>query len=213
MEFLKEWLADIGIDSDVTVMESGQLTNAILDGEYDIFHWGWYVEPDPDGILSYLTCKERGNWSDSWYCNDEYDSLYEQQHSELDDQARADIVHKMQEILWRDSPYLVIGYTKTGQAFRSDRFACFQPQPDPGGVLLVQYGARNYTLLRPADEAGDCDGVTSAVGLASAETDGSSTDDGSNTGVMVAGGFVVLLLLAGGGFMAFRRRSTAAERE
>ena len=31
-------------------------------------------------------------------------------------------------------------------------------------MLLVQYGGRNYTLLRPADEAGDCDGVTSALG-------------------------------------------------
>jgi peptide/nickel transport system substrate-binding protein len=215
MDFLKEWLADVGIDAEVKVMESGQLTTAILDGEFDIFHWGWYVEPDPDGILSYLTCKERGNWSDSWYCNEEYDRLYEEQHTELDDEKRAELVHQMQQILWEDSPYLVIGYTKTGQAFRSDRFACFQPQPDPDGVLLVQYGARNYTLVRPADEAGDCDGVTSAIGLASSETGGGGgdSDDGSNTGIVVAGGLLVLVLLAGGGFMAFRRRATAAERE
>ena len=32
-------------------MESNQLTNVILDGEYDVFHWGWYVEPDPDSML------------------------------------------------------------------------------------------------------------------------------------------------------------------
>ena len=28
-------------------MESNKLTNVILDGEYDAFEWGWYVEPDP----------------------------------------------------------------------------------------------------------------------------------------------------------------------
>ena len=55
----------------------------------------------------------------------------------------------MQEIIFRDSPYLVTAYTKYGQAVRTDRFACFQPQPDPGGVLLVQYGAFNYTLAPP----------------------------------------------------------------
>ena len=65
----------------------------------------------------------------------------------------------MQEILYEDSPYLVTAYTTIGEAFRSDRFACFQPQPDPGGILLFQYGVHNYLNMRPADEAGDCDGV------------------------------------------------------
>ena len=215
MDFLKEWLADVGIESEVEVMESGQLTTAVLEGNYDIFHWGWFVEPDPDGMLSFMTCDERGSWSDSWYCNEEYDRLYEEQHGELDDERRVELVHEMQRILWEDSPYLVIGYTKTGQAFRSDRFACFQPQPEPDGVVIMQYGGRNYTLVRPADEAGDCDGIETAIGLASAETGGGGGDDGggSSTGVVVAGGVLVLLLLAGGGFMAFRRRSTAAERE
>ena len=50
----------------------------------------------------------------------------------------------MQQILYEDSPYIVTAYTTTGEAVRSDRFACFQPQPDPGGVWLVQYGAHNY---------------------------------------------------------------------
>ena len=72
----------------------------------------------------------------------------------------------MQEQLYLDAPYIVTAYTAIGEAVRNDRFACFQPQPDPGGVWLVQYGGRNYTLLRPADEAGDCDGVTTALGAA-----------------------------------------------
>ncbi|HEX5861019.1 MAG TPA: ABC transporter substrate-binding protein, partial [Nocardioides sp.] len=148
MDFFKEWLGEIGIDAKVIAVESGRLTSVILDGEFDVFHWGWYVEPDPDGLLSYLTCGQRGSWSDSWYCNPDYDKLYEAQHVELDEAKRTDMIHQMQQTLWEESPYLVIGYTKTGQAFRSDRFACFQPQPDPGGILLVQYGGRNYTQLR-----------------------------------------------------------------
>ena len=75
-------------------MESNALTNAILDGEYDIFHWGWYVEADPDGMLSYVTCDQLGNWSDSWYCNEEYDELYEAQAVELDDEKRQEMVQR-----------------------------------------------------------------------------------------------------------------------
>ena len=40
----------------------------------------------------------------------------------------------MQQKIFEVSPYLVTVYPKIGEAVRSDRFACFQPQPDPGGV-------------------------------------------------------------------------------
>ena len=79
----------------------------------------------------------------------------------------------MQEILYDDAPYLVTAYTSIGEAFRSDRFACFQPQPDPGGIWLLQYGAHNYLNLRPAAEAGDCDGVDArALGAAEGSSGG-----------------------------------------
>ena len=158
MQFFQEWLADVDIDSEVETYESSKLTDVILEGDFDTFEWGWYVEPDPDSMLTYLTCDQLGGWSDSWYCNDEYDDLYQQQHVELDDAARAEIVKKMQDLLYRDAPYLVTAYSSIGEAFRSDRFACFQPQPDPGGIWLLQYGVANYLNLRPAADAGDCDG-------------------------------------------------------
>ncbi len=214
MDFFKEWLAEIGIEAEVVVMESGQLTERILEGKYDAFHWGWYVEPDPDGVLSYFTCEQRGGLSDSWYCNDDYDALDVQQNSATDPEERAGIVDQMQEIVFRDSPYLVTAYTSNGQALRTDRFACFQPQPDPGGVLLVQYGGFNYSLLRPADEAGDCDGIATAVGASTDSGGGpSSSDDDGNNGLLIGGGVLVALLAAAAGFVAVRRRGTADERE
>ena len=54
-------------------------------------------------------------------------------------------------------------YSTIGEAFRSDRFACLRPQPDPGGVYLFQYGVYNYLNMRPADEAGDCGGDEGAT--------------------------------------------------
>ena len=106
-----------------------------------------------------MTCGQLGSWSDSWYCNEEYDALYEQQQAEIDPAHRAEQVKQMQEIIYADAPYLVTAYSSIGEAFRSDRFACLRPQPDPGGVWLFQYGIYNYLNMRPADEAGDCGGV------------------------------------------------------
>ena len=96
----------------------------------------------------------------------------------------------MQEILYRDAPYLVTAYSSIGEAFRSDRWACFQPQPDPGGIWLLQYGVQNYLNVRPAAEAGDCDGIETALGVStgsgeSAGSSGGDSDDGLSTGAMI----------------------------
>lgn len=211
MNFFKEWLAALGINASVTAMDSSKLGDVILRGEYDAFQWDWYVEPDPDGILADFTCAQRGGLSDSWYCNKSYDAMYRAQNAEMDHAKRVQIVKQMQQKLYQDSPYIVTAETTTGQAVRSDRFACFQPQPDPGGVWLVQYGSRNYTLLRPANQAGNCDGVKSALG-ANLSQAGVGGGGGSNTAALVGGGALVLILLVGGGVL-FTRRRTAVERE
>ncbi len=70
-------------------------------GDFDAFEWGWFVEPDPSSMLSYMTCDQLGDWSDSWYCNEEYDALYEQQQTEIDPEARAEKVKQMQQMLLR----------------------------------------------------------------------------------------------------------------
>jgi peptide/nickel transport system substrate-binding protein len=170
-------------------------------------------------MLDYLTCGQRGNWSDSWYCNEEYDALYEQQHVEMDDAARQDQVKQMQEILYRDAPYLVTAYSSVGQAFRSDRFACFQPQPDPGGVWLMQYGSNNYVNLRPAADAGDCDGIATAVGAVTGSggsggtSGGGSDDEGMSTAAMIGIGVLAGIAVVGGGMVLMRRRATVDDRE
>jgi len=207
MNFFKEWLDDIGIAAEVTSMESTKLTDVILEGDFDAFQWGWYVDPDPSPMLSYMTCDQRGNWSDSWYCNEEYDELYEQQLREIDPDARTELILQMQEILYRDAPYLITAYNTTGEAFRSDRFACLVPQPNPGGVLLYQMGTYNYTQMRPAAEAEECSGEAGASAATEAD------ESGMGTGALIGIAAAVVVVVAGGGFVALRRRGTAGDRE
>ncbi len=59
----------------------------------------------------------------------------------MDKAKRVEVVQEMQKKIFEESPYLVLAYTADGQAYRSDRFACFVPQPKPDGVLVMQYGA------------------------------------------------------------------------
>ena len=209
VELFSEWLADLDIDTQVRSYESSKLTDIIYEGTFDVFEWGWYVEPDPSSMLSYMTCDERGNWSDSWYCNEEYDALFDQQRVEQDDAAREEQVQQMQEILYYDAPYLVTAYSTVGEAWRSDRFACLRQQPDPGGVYLIQYGVYNYVNMRPASEADECSGEEGTTQL----NEDAGGEGGVSTGFLVGGGAVLVGLLAVGGVVAARRRGTVGDRE
>ena len=144
-------------------MSEDKLTEIIGDGEYDMFEWGWVVEPDPDYQLSTFLCSSRSTkdggtisagLSDTFYCNPAYDALYDQQATTTDPKARADIVKQMQKMLYDDAPYVVTYYYANLEAYRSDRFTNFQPQPDPKGSLLFQYGTYSYRYVEPVDRDG-----------------------------------------------------------
>ena len=211
MNYFQHWLADLGIKSQVQTYSSSQLTNVIYKGDYDAFQWGWYVEPDPDSMLSYMTCAQRQHSSDSFYCNPQYDKLYNEQHTNTNQASRVAEIKKMQEILYRDSPYLVTAYSAIGEAVRSDRFACLVTQPNPGGIWLEQYGVYNYIHMKPAADASTCDAAPGLTGAVKATSSGSGS---SSTGPFLIGvGVVAVLVLVGGGVVVMRRRTTVADRE
>lgn len=76
--------------------------------KFDLAIWDWYPLIDPDFILSVLICEQWGFWSDTGYCNKEYDQLYEDQGLAVDPEARKEIVWQMQEMIANDRPYLVL---------------------------------------------------------------------------------------------------------
>lgn len=197
--FVKDWLEQIGVGVNIQAVSSGKLTGIIEAGNYDLFHWGWFPNPDPNYILGIFTCEQRapeagvyGN-NDSYYCNEEYDDLYQQQLEVTDAQERIQIVQQMQQMLWDDQPYLMLAYTNLLEAYRSDRFTGFITQPAEVGDLLATWGPFSFISLRPAS-------------VGSATPKGSS---GIPAGVWI--GIVVALVLVIGGVTLARRRGGADE--
>jgi peptide/nickel transport system substrate-binding protein len=202
--YVSGWLKDIGIKTSVKLVSEDNLTDIIGQGKYDLFEWGWVVEPDPDYQLSTFTCASRSykdggsiyaNLSDSFYCNKAYDALYEKQAGQVDVAERAATVKQMQQMLYEDAPYAITAYYDNLEAYRSDRWTGFTPQPAPdsagkGGSLLFQYGTYSYLSMAPASKK--------------------SSDSGNQgPGVAIFGGIVggvALLGLIGWGFSRMRRR-------
>jgi peptide/nickel transport system substrate-binding protein len=199
--FVSEWLQQIGIKTEVTAVNSAKLTDIINAGEYELSSWGWYPDPDPASILSYFTCDQRppdgstyGN-NDAYYCNPEYDKLYQEQLGQTDANARWDIVHQMQKIFYEDSPYVIMWYDPVFSAWRSDRFTGYIPQPQPNGDPLEGWGGISEVWLSLHPVAG-------SAGGSGAETKGISPA----VWAIVAG--VIVLLIA---VFVIRRRRAADE--
>jgi peptide/nickel transport system substrate-binding protein len=75
---------------------------------FDLALWDWYPLPDPDFILSVLTCQQYGFWSDTGYCNKEYDTLYNKQGLIVNPTERETVVWQMQQMIHDDRPYIIM---------------------------------------------------------------------------------------------------------
>jgi peptide/nickel transport system substrate-binding protein len=218
VQFVQGWFEDLGLTIDTKIVSEDTLIELNGEGRFDIFEWGWVVEPDPDYQLSTFTCAQRSSeedgtiyagLSDSHFCNEEYDTLYAAQQVETDVAKRAEIVKQMQQILYDEAPYAVTFFYDLLQAYRSDRFHGFVAQPsaavaERGGPILFQFGTWTYQSLQPgpapATDGGD--GSTAAA-------DEEGGDGGLN--VALIGGLAALVVLGAGVAIVLGRRRTADE--
>ena len=171
------WLEDVGLKIKLQTMDDGALTDQIYatkDGEfnpdYDMFLWGWYSDLDPSPILSYFTKAQINGWSDCGWANAEYDKLYEQQAATIDPTARKALIDKMQEILYRESPYIPTVYSNDLEAYDIDKWEGYAASPSKiGNVLFPPYGQagnENFLTIRPKTAAAaTADGGGSSLGL------------------------------------------------
>ena len=118
----EDWKA-IGIETVGKPMDGSAAGAAMMapDGKYldfDLHMWSWLGYIDPDFMLMTVMCDQFGNWSDTGYCNPEYDALYAQQAAEMDPAKRVAIVHEMQQILYRDHPYIFIAQSEFVRAYK-----------------------------------------------------------------------------------------------
>ena len=118
-----------------------------------------------------------------------YDKLYVQQAQAVDPAQRQKIIYKMQQILYRDSPYSILWYNVNVQAFRTDKWTGYSSVP-PGGK-----GAAFRNMLR-----------TTYVDLKPVATGTATTSSGGNTGVIVAVVVAAIAVIAVVAIVLNRRR-------
>jgi peptide/nickel transport system substrate-binding protein len=187
-EFITEWLRDVGIGTETEAVNDAKLTDIWYANDYDMYIWGWGVEPDPNFQLSTYTTSQCGVWSDTCYSNPQYDELFTEQQRAATVEDRQLVVDEMQQILYEDRPELVLWYENYLQAYRSDRWTGFVEQPPGQGLILFQYGYHSLLNIRPTSE-------------------GTSAGGSGGIPVLVWVGVAALVLVIAGFVIARRRRA------
>lgn len=148
VELISGWWNEIGVATTVQPLDPDTLTSVCCPTfDFDVIRWGWGSDPDPSGLLGATLCTEiESGFSETGYCNEEYDALFDAQAVEVDAAARKDMIWEMQEILLRDLPYIIPYYDQAVQAYRVDTFTGWQDSSSR--VALEDPSSLN--VIRPA---------------------------------------------------------------
>ena len=148
-ELLQGMWSEIGVAIEIQGLDPDALTSICCPSfDYDIMLWGWGADPDPAFLLGVALCSEiETGFSETGYCNPEYDELYEAQAVELDHDARVEQIIEMQQMLIDDVPYIIPYYQQSIQAWRTDTFAGW-PEDDP---TLGLEDPSSLIAVRPVD--------------------------------------------------------------
>lgn len=123
-ELLAEMWKQVGVSLEPQAVDPDALTAQCCPAfDFDIMIWGWASDPDPSSLLYVYTSEgiPTGS-SETGYSNPKYDELYAKQQTELNFEARKQIVWDMQKIVHDDVVYIIPFYDANVQAYRTDRF-------------------------------------------------------------------------------------------
>ncbi|HSL11389.1 MAG TPA: ABC transporter substrate-binding protein [Actinomycetota bacterium] len=200
-EFISGWLRDIGIATRPQAVTDDRLTAIYPTNDFDLYIWGWGVEPDPGFQLSTYTSEECGYWSDTCWSNERYDELYQQQSVAPSFDERHGIIAEMQNIYYDEIPQINLYFYNTLSAYDSAEWGGLTEVPQVGGgYLWGGYGRYSALTLAPASMLGDTGGGTT----------GGGGDSGISAGIWIAivGAIVALVVI-----VALVRRTRSDEHE
>lgn len=204
-QFLTGWFKDIGITLTTRKLDSNKFTEETgSTALFDIAISGWSVNPDPEEVLATHLCSRRptasgeGGGTESFYCDKEYEGLYQNQLKELDRAKRADLIKQMQKNLYTNAPVIAIYYPNNLELYRKDRITSITPVPEGRqGEGILYGGVSGFPMYSMDAKAVATPGSADAGG-------------GSNTGLII-GIAAAVLVVGAGGFLWSRRRKTVAD--
>ena len=155
------WFDSLGLKVDFSVIDYGALIarlwnyqgkNYAPDFDMYVYDWDGYV--DPGETLACETTAQIGGTNEPSWANATYDQLCEQQSSTLDPRARKALIDRMQQLMYEQSPWLVLSYPDHLEAYNTSRWIGWTRVDNGRGPAFYNGAIFSYLNLRPRPAAG-----------------------------------------------------------
>ena len=193
------WLGQLGLKITLSVVDPGTLTSDIYNAhgatwapDFDLVVWNWTGYFDPGQTLVCFTTPQIGSLDEPYWSNARYDALNLVQASTIEPQARKTPIWQMQQLMYQQTPWVVLTYPDYLEAYNTTKWTGWQQMFDGRGPAFNAEGyIGSYLSLRPK---------TATAG------------GGSSSTVLIVVA-VVVVVLVGLGVVVLRRRRPKAEED
>jgi len=149
-QIFRDACAKVGIQLNLTTLDANTLGATVYNAKapnWDIFVWGWDSGVyDPDYLLGVPLCSQIGSNNDVYYCNREYDTLYNEQSVEINHAKRLALVHEAQQFYYDAASYIIMWYQDKLQGYRTDTWKGWTPTR---GGMILNFTRDNYLKVQP----------------------------------------------------------------
>jgi peptide/nickel transport system substrate-binding protein len=116
-QFVQEQLRQIGVELTLEVSDRGTFTQRRDAGDYQLITMDNVAGTlDPSLFYAdYYLCGASSN--EARYCNPQFDELFKQQLSELNEEKRLGLIHHMERLLLADLPAVLVRWVAEGMAW------------------------------------------------------------------------------------------------
>ena len=176
-KLLTGWLDNLGLKIKLSIVDDGALTSDIYNAhgsvwkpDFDMVVWDWTGYFDPGQTLSCLTTSEIGSLNEPFWSNAQYDALSTVQAATIDPQARQTPISQMQQIMYQQTPWVVLAYPDYLEAYNTTKWTGWQQMFDGSGPAFYAEGfIGSYLNLQPRTAAaGGGSGDTALIVAAAA---------------------------------------------
>jgi peptide/nickel transport system substrate-binding protein len=171
------WLAQLGLDIRFSVLDAGALSARVWNFEgadyrpdFDMYIDSWLGYVDPGETLTAEATWQIGGTNEPCWSNAEYDKLAEEQAALLDPEKRKETIWRMQQIMYEQTPWVVVAYPDYFEAYDTADWAGWTRVNDGNGPAFFTAGnVDTYVNLKPVSATqpeGSSSRVWIVVGLA-----------------------------------------------
>jgi len=174
-KLITQWFRDLGLKIQYSVQSDATLTSAaynyvgkVFKPDWDMYIWLWQPSgSDPSRRLGYYTTEQIQGNNDAAWSDPQYDRLFQQQATTLDQQQRKQIVWQMEKIFYEQTPYVVLDYPKLLEGWNVGSWTGWKRIPTPdGAVAFITDNVDNYRLVGPKGAASSSGGGSKAGTIA-----------------------------------------------